>query len=133
MTDPRALAELERLRRRACDTAERRLVEARHRFAACEERRRGWRARLDAEAADAPDTASVARWLEACRTRERALAEEAARLADVVAAAERERRTAQLQLEQIEALRARQRESARRAALRREQRRLDELKPMRGI
>jgi hypothetical protein len=132
MTDPRALRELERMRRRACDGAEQRLVQARHTLAAFEERRRGWRARLDAEAAAATDPASMARWLEACRTRERALADEAARLADDLADADRARRTAQLRLEQIEALLARRRETARRTALRREQRRLDDLKPMRG-
>jgi hypothetical protein len=74
----------------------------------------------------------MARWLEACRTREQALAAEAARLAQAVAAAERAHGAARLQLEQIEALRARARATARREALAREQRWLDELKPMRG-
>jgi flagellar biosynthesis chaperone FliJ len=105
MSDPRTLARLEQLRRRARDDARHRLAEAR---------------------------AALPRWLEACRTRERALAREAERLAAAVAAAERAYRTARLQLEQIEALRARTRETARREALRRDQRRLDDLKPMSG-
>jgi flagellar biosynthesis chaperone FliJ len=132
VTDPRALAELERLRRRARDDARRRLADARSALAALEQRRRGWRARLDAEAGSCEDPAALPRWLEGCRTRERALAAEAERLAAAVAAAERDHRTAQLQLEQIEALRARARESARREALARDQRRLDDLKPMPG-
>jgi len=132
VSDPRALAQLERLRRRALDAARRRLVEARAAQAALERRRRGWRDRLAAEAAAATDPAAVPRWLEACRIRERALAAEAARLAEAVAAAERDQRRARLELEQIEALRARARATARREALAREQRRLDDLKPMGG-
>lgn len=132
MSDPRTLARLEQLRRRARDDARHRLAEARAALAALERRRRGWRDRLDTEAGAAEDAAALPRWLEACRTRERALARQAERLAAAVAAAERAYRTARLQLEQIEALRARTRETARREALRRDQRRLDELKPMSG-
>jgi hypothetical protein len=132
MTDPRALAEVERLRRRACDAAQRRLADARGAAAELERRRRGWRSRLDAEARDAADPAALARWLEGCRRRERALAGEAARLAAAVAEAERDHRAARLGLEQIEALRANARARARRAALAREQRRLDDLAPRCG-
>ena len=132
MTAPHALAELERLRRRARDDARAHLVTARAAHAACERRRRGWRAGVDAEAAAAGALGELQRWLEACRTRERRLAAEAARLAAAVDEAERALRAAELRLEQIEALRARARAAARHDALRREQRRLDELRPLGG-
>jgi flagellar biosynthesis chaperone FliJ len=129
VTAPHALAELERLRRRARDDARRRLAAARDAHAACERRRRGWRADAAAEAAAAPGPADLQDWVEACLGRERALAAEAARLAATVAAAERALRAADLGLEQIATLRARARAAARRDAQRREQRRLDELRP----
>ncbi|NBB70772.1 MAG: hypothetical protein GVY33_10700 [Alphaproteobacteria bacterium] len=132
MTAPHALAELERLRRRARDDARAHLVAARAAHAACEQRRRGWRGGVDAEAAAARAPADLQHWLEACRSRERGLAAEAARLAAAVDEAERALRAAELRLEQIEALRARARAAARRDALRREQRRLDELRPFGG-
>ncbi len=130
MTEPAALARLEQLRRRARDTAQRRLVEARAAHAAFEQRRLGWRARIEAEAERAEDPTSLPRWLEGCRVRERALADEAARLAAAVAEAERAYRDARLAVEQIETLRAHAREAERREALRREQRWLDDLGPM---
>jgi hypothetical protein len=135
VTDPRALAELERLRRRERDEAERRLIEARTALAACENRRRGWRRRLETEAdvaARGDDRAGLSRWVEASRARERALAAEAAHLAEAFAGAQKAQRAAELKLEQIQTLLTGAREARRRDALRREQRWLDDLKPMRG-
>jgi len=134
MTPPRALAELKRLRRRARDEAQRRLVAARARQVALEERRRGWRRHVEAEAAAAgEDPRAIGRWLEGCRWRERALADEAAALVGEVAAAGRAHRQAELELEQLETLEARARTATRRATLHREQRWLDDLGPMRGL
>lgn len=133
MSRSRALAELDRLRRRERDDARRRLADARHAQACIDERRRGWRRRLEAEAAAGDDDpAALAHWLEGCRARERALAAEAARAAEAVATAAEADRLAQLRVEQVETLRARARAAARRAAMQREQRWLDELKPMPG-
>ena len=132
MTDEAALATLERLRRRERDDAERKLIAARSARDALQRRRRGWREHLEAEAAAGEDPAALPRWLEACRTRERALAAEAARLEAAVATAEAAHRRARLALEQIETLRERGRTEGRRRALAHAQRRLDELAVGRG-
>jgi flagellar biosynthesis chaperone FliJ len=127
VTEKAALATLERLRRRDRDEAERKQIAARSTRDALQRRRRGWRERLEAEATAGEDPAALPRWLEACRTRERALAAEAARLEGAVAAAEAAHRRARLALEQIEVVRERARTEGRRRALAHAQRRLDEL------
>jgi len=108
VNDPRTLGQLAALRRRARDAARQRLAQARAEHTRLEDARRGWREHVPAERAAAGDDAvSLARWLDARRAQEGALAAEAARLAAVVTDAANAQTEAELKLEQIDTLAAR--------------------------
>jgi hypothetical protein len=121
------LEKLAHLRARQKDATWRHLnlVRAAHRD--FERQRRGWRDRLAAETAVAEgDPLALARWVEASHARERATAERATQMRQVVAAAEAAHQAADLALEQVRTLQREARSAVRRAAQAEAQRRLDD-------
>lgn len=123
------LDQLRHLRERQRDIARQALgaaVAAERRF---DEQRRGWRRRVEAEATSAgADTCAYERWVDACRTHERLTEPQALELRQRVAEAEHVYRLTDRAVEQLESLEAERCRVERRAAERRMQRQLDDVR-----